>query len=288
MDLLEMKDLSMDDLEIIADIRGVKTEKMILKNEFSKYLKKYDRITYNESPFKSVILDIRSILPEKGYKKILKSLKYIEEIKKLTSSQIGNVKNELAKIRDGLVEKFKNNDRIKKADRDYYEYENNKFYGLKDIGNLFDENDDNIYKGIEYLFDESIIIYGMKQNGLEYEEIKKLVSIQPKEVIILHDIKQNGLEYEEIEKLMSIQWRKENCEFVSFISGRIGKEEVIECNFDYHEVNYEYEHVKKVYCMKQKPCLIDCEYIVCEATEDQNIEFCEIIRDQRVKKAVFC
>ena len=29
MDLLEMKDLSMDDLEIIADIRGVKTEKMI-------------------------------------------------------------------------------------------------------------------------------------------------------------------------------------------------------------------------------------------------------------------
>ena len=59
---------------------------------------------------------------------------------------------------------------------------------LKDIRNLFDQNDDDIYGGIEYLFDESIIIYGMKQNGLEYEEIKNLVSTQPKEVIILHEI----------------------------------------------------------------------------------------------------
>ena len=31
--------------------------------------------TYNESPFKSIILDIRSILPKKGCKKIKKVLK---------------------------------------------------------------------------------------------------------------------------------------------------------------------------------------------------------------------
>ena len=138
---------------------------------------------------------------------------------------------------------------------------------LKDIRNLFDQNDDDIYGGIEYLFDESIIIYGMKQNGLEYEEIKNLVSTQPKEVIILHEIKQNGLEYEEIKKLMSIQSRKENCENVSFISGRTEKEEVIECKVICHEVNYEYEHVKKVDCIKQKPCLIDHEYIMGEIVE---------------------
>ena len=92
------------------------------------------------------------------------------------------------------MKKIKKNDRLKKTDRNYYGYEDNKFYGLKDIRNLFDQNDDGIYEGIEHLFDASIIIYGMKQNGLVYEEIKKLVSIQPKEVIILHEIKQNGLE----------------------------------------------------------------------------------------------
>ena len=31
-------------------------------------------------------------------------------------------------------------------------------------------------------------------------------------------MKQNGLEYEKIEKLMSIQSRKENCKYASFIN----------------------------------------------------------------------
>ena len=65
--------------------------------------------------------------------------------------------------------------------------------------NVVDDDDDYICEETEYLFNE---------NGLEYEEIKKLVSIQPKEVIILLEIKQNGLEYEEIKKLLSIQSRK--------------------------------------------------------------------------------
>ena len=65
--------------------------------------------------------------------------------------------------------------------------------------NVVDDDDDYICEEIEYLFNE---------NGLEYEEIKKLVSIQPKEVIILLEIKQNGLEYAEIKKLLSIQSRK--------------------------------------------------------------------------------
>ena len=159
-------------------------------------------------------LDIRSILPKKGYKEIKKCLKYIEEIKELTSIQTKNYKNKLIKIKDDLAEKFKKNKREKKIDRDYYEYEDNKFYGLKDIRNLFDQNDDDIYEGIEYLFDESTIAYGMKQNGLEHEEIKKLLSIQLEEVIILYEIKQNGLEYEEIKTLLSIQSKKENCKHV--------------------------------------------------------------------------
>ena len=36
-------------------------------------------------------------------------------------------------------------------------------------------------------------------------------------------MEKNGLEYEEIEKLMSIQLIKENCEYVSFIHGKLSK-----------------------------------------------------------------
>ena len=110
---------------------------------------------------------------------IKKGLEYVEEIKELTFLQIENFKNKLIKVRDDLIEKFKKNDRIKKADKDYYEHENDTFYGLKDIRNLFDQNDnDDIYVDIECLFNESIILYEMKQNGLEYKKIKKLMSIQ--------------------------------------------------------------------------------------------------------------
>ena len=251
MDLLGMKDLSMDELDIIADMRSVKAEKTMKKDELFKNLKKYDKITYNELQFKPIVLDIRSILPKKKCNKIKNSLKYVEKRKKLTYLQIENVKNNLIKIRDDLVEKFKKNDRIKIADRDYYECENNGFYGSKDIRNLFDQNDDDIYEGIEYLFDESMIVYGMKQNGLEYEEIRKLISIQPKEVRILLEIKQNGLEYKEIRKLLLIQLRKENCRHDIHIH-----EEIEDKNVEF-----------------------------CKIIEDQMVEFCEVIIDQKV---VFC
>ena len=129
----------------------------------------------------SIIFDIRSILPKKGCKKIKKGLEYVEEMKELTFLLIENGKNSLKKIKNDLTERFKNNDRRKKADRDYYEYEENMFHGLKDVRNLFNQNDDDDnYEGIEYLFDESMMYYSFKNNGLEYEEIKKLLSVKPK------------------------------------------------------------------------------------------------------------
>ena len=50
----------------------------------------------------------------------------------------------------------------------------------------FDQNDDDddVYEGIGYLFDESIMYYLFKNNGLEYEEIKKLLSVKPKKELI--------------------------------------------------------------------------------------------------------
>ena len=66
--------------------------------------------------------------------------------------QIENGKNNLIKLKNDLLEKFKKNIRIKQEVRDYYQ--ENKFYGVKDIRNLFDDDDDNNYEEIEYLFDE--------------------------------------------------------------------------------------------------------------------------------------
>ena len=77
--------------------------------------------TYNESPFKSIILDIRSILPEKECEKMKKGLEYVEEMKELTFLQIENGKNNLIKLNNDLIERLKQNIRTKKADREYYE-----------------------------------------------------------------------------------------------------------------------------------------------------------------------
>ena len=126
-------------------------------------------------------MDIRSILPKKGCKKIRKGLEYVEEMKELTFLQIENGKNNLIKIKNDLIKKFKKNIKTKKADRDYYEYEENKFYGLNDVRNLFNQNyDDYNYEGIEYLLDESIMNYFSKLKYLEYEEIKRLLLVKPK------------------------------------------------------------------------------------------------------------
>ena len=74
MSLSSPKKLSKSDLMMTADMRGVKVRKTSKKDELFSTLKKNVTKTYNESPFKSIIFDIRSILPKKGCKKIKKGL----------------------------------------------------------------------------------------------------------------------------------------------------------------------------------------------------------------------
>ena len=59
----------------------------MLKNQQVKlnylgFFKKEDKITYKESPFKSVIQDIRTKLSKNGNKLIKKGLYYVKELKK--------------------------------------------------------------------------------------------------------------------------------------------------------------------------------------------------------------
>ena len=76
------------------------------------------------------------------------------------------------------------------------------------------------------------------------------------ESINLYEIKQNGLEYEEIRKLMSIQSRKENRKYVSFMHQKIEQEEVIEYRVDYCKASYEHENTQKIDYIEPKSCLI--------------------------------
>ena len=146
--------------ELIEDQEDIDKLNEYLEIIFNKTVK----TTFNESPFKSLISDIRSILTKDGYRELKKCLKYIRELRKSTTLEIKNIKNELIKIKNKRL------NRNKKEVRDCYQ--ENKFYGVKHIRNLFDDYDDDIYEGIKYLFDEKIMHYYFKQNAFEYKVIE--------------------------------------------------------------------------------------------------------------------
>ena len=55
-----VKNLSKYAMKLIAKMRGIKVKTSTSKVELLRILKKGDKTTYNESPFKSIIADIRN------------------------------------------------------------------------------------------------------------------------------------------------------------------------------------------------------------------------------------
>ena len=88
-----VKKLSKNEMRLIAKMRGI-----ISKTELFRILKKEDKITYKESPFKSIVEDIRSKLSKSGDRLIEKALYYVEGIKKLSESQVKYIKEKLIKF----------------------------------------------------------------------------------------------------------------------------------------------------------------------------------------------
>ena len=84
----------------------------ISKTDLFRILKRKDKIIYNESPFKPIIADIRSELSKKGYELIKNGLKYAEEVKELTNSQVKSFKENLIKFKTDLIMKNKINNRF--------------------------------------------------------------------------------------------------------------------------------------------------------------------------------
>ena len=116
------------------------------------------------------------------------------------------------------------------------------------MGNLFNQNDDDddIYEGIEYLFYEEIMCYYFKQNDIEYEKIKKLLLVKPKKELI-------------------------ECVITK---GIIKQEEAIDYDVNYYRANYRRcEKVQEIDNVKLKPHLIDDEH--------RKVEIVEIIKEKK-------
>ena len=136
-----VKNLSKHEMRLIAKMKGINVKKSTSKIELFRILRKEDRITYKESPFKSIIADIRNKLSKNGNKLIKKGLYYAEKIKELTESQLKNIKEKLIKFKNELIRK----NRIKK-DNDVYNasyYAGMTYIGIKDMRYFFNENEDN-------------------------------------------------------------------------------------------------------------------------------------------------
>ena len=63
-----VKKLSKHEMRLIANMRGIYVKKATSKIELFRILKREDKITYKESPFKSIIADIRKKLSKNGQK----------------------------------------------------------------------------------------------------------------------------------------------------------------------------------------------------------------------------
>ena len=146
--------------------KGVKDNRYLF-NEEGESAHEDIRYLFNESPFKSIITDIRSNLSKGGHKLIKKGHKYAEEMKDLTYSQVKSFKEKLIKFNNDLIKKNK----IKKHFDDYYEKP--KIKVVKDVKYL---SDDFVYDDIRCLFNETndieIKSYEAKPYEVEYYEVK--------------------------------------------------------------------------------------------------------------------
>ena len=126
-------------LKGVKDIRYLLNEEDESAHEDIKYL-------FYESPFKSIITDIRSNLSKRRNKLIKDGLKYLEEMKDLTYSQAKSFQEKSTRFNNDLIKKNK----IKKDFDDYYK--KHKIKAVKYVKYL---SDDFVYEDIRCLLNET-------------------------------------------------------------------------------------------------------------------------------------
>ena len=103
-----------------------------------------------------------------------------------------------------------------------------------------------------------------------------------------YSFKNNGLEYEEIKQLLSVKSKKELIECV-VTKGIIKQEYAVDYHVNYYRANYRRcekakEKYKTFLVKENSDYTTDNEAIKClELVNDQKVEYCEIIEDQKVE-----
>ena len=138
-----MLNLSLNELKQMAKMRRIKNYKNMSKERLLSALNESERSVnnFNNARIKEIREDfnkLRDILLKPKIKEIRRNLDEIENKKNLSKSKIKEIEQNLIELEESL---FKLNM--------YYDYDDDKYYGIRDIENLFGEFDEDYYKPIK-------------------------------------------------------------------------------------------------------------------------------------------
>ena len=191
------------------------------------------RYLFDESLFKLIIADIRSNFPKRGHKLIKIGLKYVDEMKDLTYSQIKRFTEKLIRFNIDLIKKNK-----AKKDFDQY-YEKHKIKTIKDVNYLSDKFAHEVirclFNGFDYIDIKSSDIksYEAKPYEVEYCEVKpyKIKSFETDYI----DIKPNKIKSYEVDY---IDVKPYEINYIDIKPQKIKSYEVEYCEARSYEIDY--------------------------------------------------
>ena len=147
-----LKDLGLEDLKAIAQVRGIKDYESMSRDELlstifpskkQKKQKKQKKVKKNKNKFfsKTRIEEVREEFNESRYKfsklkikEIRENLYNIEKGKNLSESKIKEIEKNLTELEENLLKSKK-----------YYEYDDSEYRGIRNVRDLFDLSIDKDY-----------------------------------------------------------------------------------------------------------------------------------------------
>ena len=138
-----MLNLSLNELKQMAKMRRIINYKNMSKERLLSALNESERSVnnFNNARIKEIREDfnkLRDILLKPKIKEIRRNLDEIENKKNLSKSKIKEIEQNLIELEESF---FKLNM--------YYDYDDDKYYGIRNIENLFGEFDEDYYKPIK-------------------------------------------------------------------------------------------------------------------------------------------
>ena len=180
-----MPNLSLNELKQIAKMRCVKNYKNMSRERLLSALDESERSVnnFNNARIKKIREDLNKLRDrflKSKIKEVRRNLYEIENKKNLFKSKIKEIEQNLVELEESL---FKLNM--------YYDYDNDKYYGIRDIENLFGEFDEDHYKPIKTvsIFNDNCIEYeskGDKDKNLPLKEYLYMIIPYLRDLINTH------------------------------------------------------------------------------------------------------